>query len=155
MYYHVKLHLCRVTDWSQPTTACVCIRFLFILCLCIEWIGFSFCFDTEPIPFAAMPVKRRSINSAEDWADSVIETALLQDWMTRHETLDLYMKSRSLKHLIPERLSPCQSKYGKLTGMKGSGVIALPEYCPAPFVQTPPLKQRKITDFFLENDQPK
>ena len=106
-------------------------------------------------PWRAMSVKRRRINSKEEWADAVVQTALTEDWVTRHETLDLYMRSRSLRELIPARLSPCQSKYGILTSMKASPVIALPEYCPSPVAMAPPLTQKKITSYFLPNDQPK
>ena len=149
-------HLCTCRDISDNRKQHMLATFNLCLIsyICVAWIGLSIAFDREPIPFAAMPPKRRRINCKEDWADLVVETALAQDWITRHETLDQYMKNRSLKHLIPERMSPCQSKYGKLTGKNGAKVIALPEYCPAPLVQTPPLKQRKISSYFLDNDQP-
>ena len=104
----------------------------------------GFCQLAHPSPLAAMLAKRRRINSPEDWADLVVETVLTQDWMTRHETLDQYLRCRSLKELLPKRLSPCQSKYGILTGEPTPRTIALPEYSPGRSEQLPPRTQKKL-----------
>ena len=103
-----------------------------------------------------MSCKRRRIESAEDWADVVVEMALAQsDWVSRHQFLDLYMRCYELKVRIPERLSPCQSKYGTLTGksIKLPCVIPLHEYASGKPVHQPPLKQTTLNQFLLENDQ--
>ena len=101
-----------------------------------------------------MAPKRRQINSVEEYANYVVEVVLAKDWVTRHSILETYMKNRMMKELLPQRLSPCQSKYGTLSGAQPLPVIALREYCPQPRLQRPPLKQRKIWDYFLDNDQP-
>ena len=85
----------------------------------IHWLrAESFC--KGPL-FAAMPAKRRRINGKEDWADAVVETALTQDWVTRHETLDQYLQSKSLKDFIPERLSPSRTSIGVRSRRCGGG----------------------------------
>ena len=100
----------------------------------------------------AMSGKRRRVESTEDWADIVVELALSQDWVTRHETLDIYLKNRTLKKLVPARLSPCQSKYGTCTALKTSQTIPLPEYSPSPLQKELPLKQTKISNYFLQQN---
>ena len=95
-----------------------------------------------------MPTRGKRINSMEDWADHAVEVALAQDWVTRHETLQVFLKNKTLAQLIPPRLSPCQSICGTCTGRKAPEVIPLHEYCVLPAVTGPPLKQRKIFHFF-------
>ena len=64
----------------------------------------------------------------EEYADVVVKDALKLDWVQRHRTLDVYMRKTTLRSLIAARLSPCQSKYGTLSGTIGPEVIALHEY---------------------------
>ena len=110
-----------------------------------------------PLGFAlasaeAMSGKRRRVESTADWADRVVECVLSQDWVTRHETLDIYLKNKTLRELVPGRLSPCQSKYGTWTALKTSRTIPLPEYSPSPLQKELPLKQTKIANYFLKQN---
>lgn len=91
----------------------------------------------------------------EDYADDVVRKALSQDWVTRHEILDAYLKNETMKRLIPERLSPCQSKYGISSCTAAPQVIALHEYGSAVRQASPRRKQRKISSYFRENDRPR
>ena len=101
-----------------------------------------------------MAPKRRQINSVEEYANYIVEVVLAKDWVTRHSILDTYMKNRMMKELLPQRLSPCQSKYGTMSGAQAPPVIALREYGTHRVLELPPLKQRKIWDYFLDNDRP-
>ena len=98
-----------------------------------------------------MPGKR--INGPEDLADHYVAECLKMDWVTRQNVLSTLMKSR-LKNLLPNRLSPCQSTFGKSTGKAAPDVIALPNHgVPIAYLE-PPLKQRKISEFGFLNDRP-
>ena len=111
-------------------------------------------FGRAPISVGNMALLRRSIMSMEDYADRVVEMVLGQDWITRHELLRVYMRNQTMRSLLPQRLSPCQSTLGVCSGVSPPEVIPLHEYGSARPEEPRPRKQRRITHYFLDNDRP-
>ena len=100
----------------------------------------------------SLPPRTRHILTMDDYAARVAERAMSCDWVERHELLRMYMKTR-LKEYLPSYLSPCQSIYGRATGVKPAAVIPLREYGSSDRAPSPPRKQRCIWQYFKGNDR--
>ena len=93
-------------------------------------------------------VKRRRINSLDDLADSVAESFVLLDWVTRHKYLGAYSKNKTMFSKLQARLSPDEWLHGKKTGRKISArkIIPLHDYPAGSFRES--LHQLSIFESF-------
>ena len=87
----------------------------------------QFCDDASSSRAA---VKRRLINSFDDLADSVAESLVLLDWVSRHKYLGAYSRNKTMFSKLQARLSPDEWLHGKKTGTQVSAgkIIPLHEY---------------------------
>ena len=105
----------------------------------------QFCDDSSSSRAA---VKRRLINSFDDLADSVAESFVLLDWVTRHKYLGAYSKNKTMFSKLQARLSPDEWLHGKKTGRKISArkIIPLHDYPAGSFRES--LHQLSIFESF-------